>query len=118
MSAPSVVVINNDALLVTLLVQALADASFHAIGAVGDQRGYAAIRTHQPEFVVLDAPYSPQHTDWFVLAFRWQEGGTHQAYALPLPLQLDQLRATLTQALGPAAPPPLERSRGADDHAP
>lgn len=113
MSAPSVVVINDDAVLVTLLAQALADAGFHAIGAVGPQHGVEAIRTHQPDLAILDAPYDLSPTDWFVIRFNWQHGATHQAYTLPLPLQLDMLGATLAQALAAPSPlPPMERSRG------
>ena len=115
MSAPSVVVINDDPTVVMLLEHALAVEGYRVIGAGGTQEGVAAIRTRQPDLVVVDAPYAPAGTDWYILAFTGQDGETHQAYTVPIPLQLEDFYTTLSEALrGSGLPPPMERSRGGD----
>lgn len=116
MASPSIVVINNNPVIVRLLVQALADDGYQVFGAVGDREGYATIHTHHPDLVLLDDPHTAPAGDWYILALMWPYGVMQRVYPLEMPLKLDHLRAKLAQALGTSTEPcPMERTRGAAD---
>ncbi len=95
-----IVVINDNPVVVRLLKQVLSDDGYQVIGAVGERDGYAAIAREQPDLVVLDCKGSGFDAEWYVLALSWHEPQSHQRYVLPMPFDLDALRALVAQAGG------------------